>query len=198
MLIVLTIYSTCTCVCNNAISNLATDSGTKNGMQVGFGEIDWSCESHCSWGSVFDKLIWRTIGPKSFLFCTAQFSLWASDTVNYDYIVTNSINSLIVSRCVPNGAHTNYFSANLVHAPKRIKNPVLGVYSPRNVLNLGPLRWLLGLKLRYWNEFGVEKITSPPCCNKPWKQPNRQHIVIKIYWMSCKLKVSSRWFKHYW
>ena len=40
MLIVLTIYSTCTCVCNNAISNLATDSGTKNGMQVGFGEID--------------------------------------------------------------------------------------------------------------------------------------------------------------
>ena len=27
--------------------------------------------------SVFDKLIWRTIGPKSFLFSTAQFSLWA-------------------------------------------------------------------------------------------------------------------------
>ena len=27
--------------------------------------------------SVFDKLIWRTIGPKSFLFGTAQFSLWA-------------------------------------------------------------------------------------------------------------------------
>ena len=43
--------------------------------------------------SVFDKLIWHTIGPKSFLFGTAQFSLWASSTVNYDYIVTNSINS---------------------------------------------------------------------------------------------------------
>ena len=43
--------------------------------------------------NVFDKLIWRTIGPKSFLFGTAQFSLWASGTVNYDYIVTNSINS---------------------------------------------------------------------------------------------------------
>ena len=26
--------------------------------------------------SVFDKLIWRTIGPNSFLFGTAQFSLW--------------------------------------------------------------------------------------------------------------------------
>ena len=40
--------------------------------------------------SVFDKLIWHTIGPKSFLFGTAQFSYWASDAVNYDYIVTNN------------------------------------------------------------------------------------------------------------
>ena len=55
--------------------------------------------------SVFDKLIWCTIGPKSFLFGTAQFSLWASGAVNYDYIITNSISSLlIVSRCIPNGA----------------------------------------------------------------------------------------------
>ena len=46
--------------------------------------------------SVFDKLIWCTIGPKSFLFGTAQFSLWASGAVNYDYIVTNSINSLLI------------------------------------------------------------------------------------------------------
>ena len=43
--------------------------------------------------SVFDKLIWCTIG---FLFGTAQFSLWASSTVNYDYIVTNSINYLLI------------------------------------------------------------------------------------------------------
>ena len=59
--------------------------------------------------SIFDKLIWRTIGPKSFLiaFGTAQFSLCASGAVNYDYIVTNSINSLLIgSRCIPNGAHT--------------------------------------------------------------------------------------------
>ena len=56
--------------------------------------------------SVFDKLIWRTFGPKNFLFGTAQFSLWVSGTVDYDYIVTNSIkSSLIGSRCFPM-AHT--------------------------------------------------------------------------------------------
>ena len=28
---------------------------------------------------------------------------------NYDYIVTNSINSLLIgSKCIPNGAHTNH------------------------------------------------------------------------------------------
>ena len=60
--------------------------------------------------SVFDKLIWHTIGPKSFLFGTAQFSLWASGAVIYDYIVTNSINSLLIgSRCILNGAHTSLF-----------------------------------------------------------------------------------------
>ena len=59
--------------------------------------------------SVFDKLIWHTIGPKSFLFGTVQSSLWASGAFNYAYIVTNSINSsLIGSRCIPNGTHTNY------------------------------------------------------------------------------------------
>ena len=29
--------------------------------------------------------------------------------VNYDYIITNSINSLLIdSRCIPNGTHTNH------------------------------------------------------------------------------------------
>ena len=52
--------------------------------------------------SVFDKLIWCTIGLKSFLLGTAQFSLWASGAVSYDYIVTNSIKSLLIgSRCIP-------------------------------------------------------------------------------------------------
>ena len=32
------------------------------------------------------------LAQRSSLFGTAQFSLWASGPVNYDYIVTNSIN----------------------------------------------------------------------------------------------------------
>ena len=37
-------------------------------------------------------------------------SLFGTDgSVNYDYMVTNSINSLLIgSRCIPNGTHTNY------------------------------------------------------------------------------------------
>ena len=37
-------------------------------------------------------------------------SLFVPDgTVNYDYIVTNSINSLLIgSKCIPNGGHTNH------------------------------------------------------------------------------------------
>ena len=69
--------------------------------------------------SVFDKLICCTIGPKSFLFGTAQFSLWLSGAVNHDYIVTNSIKSLLTgSRCIPNGAHTNHCWANLANDSK--------------------------------------------------------------------------------
>ena len=51
-------------------------------------------------------------------------SLFGPDgTINYDCIVTNSINSLLISsKCVPNGAHTNHCCANLAHASKRIKN----------------------------------------------------------------------------
>ena len=39
----------------------------------------------CMYISVFDKLIWHTVDPNSFLFGTAQFSLWTSGAVNYDY-----------------------------------------------------------------------------------------------------------------
>ena len=46
--------------------------------------------------------------------------------VNYDYIVTNSINPLLIgSKCIPNGAHTDYCWANLAHASKLIKNSAL-------------------------------------------------------------------------
>ena len=47
-------------------------------------------------------------------------SLFGPDgAVNYDYIVTNSINSLLIaSRCIPNAAHTNHC---LAHASKHQK-----------------------------------------------------------------------------
>ena len=48
----------------------------------------------------FDKLIWRTIGPKNFLFVTAQFSLWASGTVSYDYIVTQNVFPMAHTRTI--------------------------------------------------------------------------------------------------
>ena len=44
--------------------------------------------------SVFDKLIWRTVGPKSFLFGTAQFSLWANGAVNYEFMIILSLTAL--------------------------------------------------------------------------------------------------------
>ena len=41
---------------------------------------------------------------------TLHSSLFApAGTVNYDYIVTNNINSLLIgSRCIPNGTYTNH------------------------------------------------------------------------------------------
>ena len=54
----------------------------------------------CLYISDLDKLIWHTIGPKS----TAQFSIWANGAVNYDYIVTNSINFFCY--LTQNGAYT--------------------------------------------------------------------------------------------
>ena len=38
-------------------------------------------------------------------------SLFGADgAVNYDYIITNSINSLLIgSRCISNGTHTNHY-----------------------------------------------------------------------------------------
>ena len=69
--------------------------------------------------SIFDKLtcIWCTNGPKSFLFGTAQFSLWASGAVNYDHNITNCIKSLlIVSKCILNGTHTNHcYVSSCIH-----------------------------------------------------------------------------------
>ena len=70
------------------------------------------CDNQDPWNlciSVFDKFIWHTIGQKaSYMYLALHSSLfWPDDTVNYDYIVTNSINSLLFgSRCISNGTHT--------------------------------------------------------------------------------------------
>ena len=38
-----------------------------------------------------------------------SFLIGPDGAVNYDYIITNSINSLLIgSRCIPNGAYTNH------------------------------------------------------------------------------------------
>ena len=47
---------------------------------------------------------------QSALYMSLHSSLFGPDgAVNYDYIVTNSIRSLLSgSRCIPDGAHTNH------------------------------------------------------------------------------------------
>ena len=59
--------------------------------------------------SVFDKLICRKMDQRA-SYLALHSSLFGPDgTVNYDYIVTNSINFLLIgSRCLPKGAHTNH------------------------------------------------------------------------------------------
>ena len=66
------------------------------------------------------------LAQRVFLFGTAQFSLWASGAVNYDYIVTNSINSLLIgSRCILNGVHTNHFGPKLQNLSKDLHNNIV-------------------------------------------------------------------------
>ena len=76
--------------------------------------------------SVFDKLIWHTIGPKSFLFGTAQFSLWASGTINYDYVVTNSINCLLTVFAM---VHTLTIIEPFWPMLQNVSKPLTGTYS---------------------------------------------------------------------
>ena len=61
-------------------------------------------------------------------------SLFGPDgTVNYDYIATNSINSLLIgSKCIRNGTLTNHCWANLAHASKVIKNSDVHVHVHNN------------------------------------------------------------------
>ena len=51
-------------------------------------------------GNVFDKLIWCTIGPTTSYLALHSSFFGPDGTVNCDYIITNSINSLLIgSRC---------------------------------------------------------------------------------------------------
>ena len=73
---------------------------------------------------VFSHVICLHILPSEFLissfgvlltqrasYLALHSSLFGPDcAINYDYIVTNSINSLLIgSRCIPNDAHTNHY-----------------------------------------------------------------------------------------
>ena len=57
---------------------------------------------HKMYVSVFDKLIWRTIGPKQLLIWYSTVLLMGQMEqlfMDYMYVVTNSINSLLISSC---------------------------------------------------------------------------------------------------
>ena len=90
------------------VEELKGDEGEGEGDEGGGGEGDVEtkeevtekCVSVCvrlclCMYQCFDKLIWCTIVPKSFLFGTAEFTLGASGAGNYDYIITNSFVNLL-------------------------------------------------------------------------------------------------------
>ena len=74
---------------------------------------------HCMYIRVFDKLIGTPLAQRA-SYVAHHNSLFGPDGAgNYDYIVTNSINSLLIgSRCISNGAYTNHCWANLAQASK--------------------------------------------------------------------------------
>ena len=63
----------------------------------------------CTYKDVHEFLI-SSYGAPLTSYLALHSSLFGPDgAVNYDYIITNSINCLLISlRCIPNGTHTNY------------------------------------------------------------------------------------------
>ena len=125
--------------------------------------------------SVFNKLIWHTV-PKSFLFPTVQLFRWASGAVNYDYIITNSIKSLLIgSICISCGAHTNHCWANLAHASKHIKN------SDQDILTKSGFH-TVGKDIRELKHFLWEHTQpSPNKCRSHDQLPNKKSCIKPCY-----------------
>ena len=71
---------------------------------------DFRCNIVYSLISVFLVSSYGALLAQSASYLAQHSSLFVPDsTVNYDYIVTNSINSLLIgSKCITNGAHTNH------------------------------------------------------------------------------------------
>ena len=80
----------------------------------------------CIYISVFLISSYGTPMAKRVSYLTLHSFLFRFDgAVNYDFIVINSINSLLIASrctCIPNGIHTNHWWANLAHTSKFIKN----------------------------------------------------------------------------
>ena len=58
--------------------------------------------------SVFDKLVWHTIGQRASYFALHSSLFRPVVQLILINIITNSINSLLFgAKCIPNGTHTN-------------------------------------------------------------------------------------------
>ena len=77
----------------------------------------WILESvKCNSSSVFLIRSYGTLAQRAPYLALHSSVFGPNDLVNYDYIVTNGINSLLIgSRCIRNGTHTNHCWAILAH-----------------------------------------------------------------------------------
>ena len=89
-----------------------------------FRERYWNYNVHAYLLTVFLISLYDAPLAQRASYLALHSSLFGPDgAVNYDYIVTNSINSQLIGlRCIPNGTHTDHCWANLAHASKLIKN----------------------------------------------------------------------------
>ena len=90
----------------------------------------WSISYELFFQQCFWILISSPLAQRASYFALHSSLFGPDGTVNYDYIVTNNINSLLIGwRCIPNGAHANHCWAN---ASTDIKNSVLQQFATIN------------------------------------------------------------------